>query len=316
MKKIYSTAAKVAISVSLFGFLIYQYGSGELANQLAEVDPLWIVLAIIILSVSFVLGAIQWNIILRNLNIIIPLRRALAFYYTGLFFNNFLLSFIGGDVVRIYDIAKTSGKNSEAISTVFLDRLIGLFTMTLFAALAVTFTFGLIRSNFLIFLTVSILSVICFVLMFLYSKPFAKKFESFGRAILPARFHEKVRSIYNSLNYYGSNPGLLAKLFSISVVVQLARILVHYCAARSIGVDIGIEYFFIFIPIIALLITLPITIGGIGLRESLGVMLFGYAGVSGASAVVFEGLAFIVAVISSLPGGITFIFRKHELKEE
>jgi len=315
VKRSYSVAIKVGISVALVGYLIFKHGSSELYLQFKGIAGEWLALALGCMLISNVLGAVQWTLILKNLDIHLPFRSALSFYFTGLFFNNFMLGFIGGDFVRIYDIAKTSGKNSEAISTVFLDRLIGLFTLTLFAVIAAFFTLELIRSNFLIVLTVSVLSIICFVLVFLYSKPFAKKFETFGRKVLPDRFHKKIREIYNSLNYYGAHPRLLRKLFLISVCVQTLRIFVHYCTARSVDVAIGLEFFFIFIPVIALLVTIPVTVGGIGLRESSGAMLFQYAGVPGPTTVVFEIMAFTVAIICSLPGGIAFIFRKHESKK-
>jgi len=306
---------KLFISISLITYLICKYGA-EFVQLFSKVDGLWIAGALGFMTLSNVLGTLQWNLILKNLDIHLPFKRAFAFYYSGLFFNNFLLSFIGGDVVRIYDITKTSGRNSEAITTVFLDRLIGLFMMTLFAAVAMLYTIGLIQSNVIVILIALIFIVVSFVLVFLFSKPFAKKFESFGKSILPKRFHGRIREIYNSLNYYGNHPVLIGRLIILSFMVQSARICVHYCTSRSLGVTAGIEYFFLFIPIITVIITFPISIGGIGVRESTAAMLFQYAGVSAATAVMFEGLAYGVAILCSIPGGIMFIFRKHELKRE
>ncbi|MFC1557440.1 lysylphosphatidylglycerol synthase transmembrane domain-containing protein [candidate division KSB1 bacterium] len=315
MKRFLKILIKITISVSIIWYLVYRHGFSELFS-LDDLKEGWILTALLFSTLSFLLGSLQWNMILRNLDIHLPFKKTLSFYYTGQFFNPFLLGFIGGDVVRVYDIAKTSGKNSEAISTVFLDRLIGLFILTLFAAVAAVYTAGLLESNFLMILIILILVAVCFILVFLYSKPFAKKFESTGKKILPKRFHGRIREIYNSLNYYGSHPRLLGKLFLISIFVQSARILVHYCTARSVGVSVGLEYFFLFIPIIALLITLPISIGGIGIRESSGALLFRYIGVAEPKTVVFELLAFAVQVVCSLPGGVAFIFRKHEIKKE
>jgi len=297
-------------------YLVYSYGISEYYRQLRDVAGVWILIALCCMTLSNILGSAQWNLILRDLDIRLPFRRTLAFYYTGLFFNNFLLSFVGGDLMRVYDISRSSGRNSDAISTVFLDRLVGLFTMTLFACAALFYTLNLLKSNFLVIIIVTLLGVISFLLFFLYSKPFAKKFELFGRYLLPERFHGRIREIYNALHYCSTHPVLLGKLFLLSLFVQSLRILVHYCTSRSLGVDAGLAYFFLFIPIIVVLITLPVSIGGIGVRESSGAMLFAYVGVAATATVLFEGMAYIVAILCSLPGILTFIFRKHELLEK
>ena len=94
------------------------------------------------------------------------------------------------------------------------------------------------------------------------------------------------------------------------MIVQSLRILVHYTAARSIGVQVNLVYFVIFVPIIALLASLPISIGGIGIRESSGVALFSQVWPLQADIVAFEFFAFLIGIISTIPGGIIFMLRK------
>ncbi|MCP4725764.1 MAG: flippase-like domain-containing protein [bacterium] len=316
MKRPVKTVIKIIISTVLIWFIVSKYGVSTFVTLFRDVEYSWILFGILLMSLSNVLGAFQWSIILRNLEVDLPFRKALGFFYTGLFFNNFLLSFIGGDALRIYDISKSSGKNSHAVSTVFLDRFIGLLTLTVFAVIAAVLSMGMVDLSNVLLIIAGIFAVILFVLFFLYSKPFAKKFESFGKKIIPKRFHSLISDIYNSYSYYRTHPVLISKILIISVFVQSLRIIVHYFMARSIGVEISLVYFFLFIPVITIIILLPIVPGGIGLREFSAVALFQFVGVAGEKAAVFENMAFVVAIICSLPGIFTFILKRHEAKNE
>jgi len=92
----------------------------------------------------------------------------------------------------------------------------------------------------------------------------------------------------------------------ISICTQSARILTHYLIGRALGVSISPIYYFLFIPIIAIMASLPITIGGIGLREQTGVVLLSIVGVTPAKAVAIEFLSYLLAIGTSLPGGVFF----------
>lgn len=318
VKKGYWTLLKLVVSVLLIYYLLFiRYDASTIYHTFIDVQGKWVFLALGCMLLSNICGTLQWNLILKNLGIYLPMRRVAAFYFTGLFFNNFLLSFVGGDFVRIYDVTKSSGKNSAAISTVLLDRLIGFVTLSSLAFLGFFYTLRKLDSTALLFAIPGVFVVLVFVLLFLFHKPFAKKFETFGLKVTPKRFQNNIREIYNSINYCGNHPKLLSKLFIIALVVQSVRVCAHFTLARSIGVSANIFYFFLFIPVITILISLPVTVGGIGVREwSASVLFSRFTSISGEEAVLFEFLAYIVAILCSLPGGIAFVFRKHELQQK
>ena len=321
MKKGYWTLLKLVVSISLIYYLLFiRYDASDrtvIYQTFMDVQGKWVFLALGGMLLSNICGTLQWNLILKSLGIYLPVRRVATFYFTGLFFNNFLLSFVGGDFVRIYDVTKSSGKNSAAISTVLLDRLIGFITLSSLAFLGFFYTFKTLNSTVLRFSIPGIFVVLVFILLFLFNKPFAKKFETFGLKVTPKRFQNNIREIYDLIHDYRNHPKLIGKLFIIAFVVQSARIIVHFILARSIGVSADIFYFFLFIPVITILISFPVTFGGAGLREWSASELFSrFTPVSGQHAALFELLAYIVAIICSLPGGIAFVFRKHELQQK
>ena len=269
----------------------------------------------IVFSASNFIGSFQWFLLLKARGIKLPYLKVLSFYYVGLFFNNFLVGYIGGDAVRIYDVRKYSGDSSKAISTVVFDRFIGFVLLTTFALFGSLFWQNMLQSQTVL---LSILLIfISWVLFFLilFNETFARKGGFLLKHFLPEKINVKLKEIYTNLNSFKDSKRLLIYIFFISLCVQFLRIFVHYLAALSVGLHGQFKYFLIFIPIIALLASLPISIGGIGIRESGGLALFSNVPAFVPEMVVaMEFLAFLVGLISALPGGVLFMLRKEKIK--
>ncbi len=317
--KYITTLIKIVISVSLIYYLLYKIGFGKLIEVYYEIEFGWIIFALLLVTVSNLLGVVQWRLLLKSSKVEISYQKTLNYYFIGLFFNNFLISLLGGDIFRVYDISKHSGKNSTAISTVFLDRLIGLMAMAFLALVFGVISVKIFNSGYILFPVSLFFLFLLFVVLFFYFKNFAKKFQSISERILPNFIFQKLREIYNGINYFKNHRMLILLLLLDSIVIQLLRISSHYVAALSLNVNeqfnISIWYFFIFIPIIFIVSLLPISIGGLGVRESMGIVLFSYVGISSNLAFSIEFISYLIGVFSSIPGGIAFAIRKHEKVE-
>ena len=282
---------KIVFSAFLIGFLLYRIGIGRIAGHLAGADPLWLVTAVVVFLLSHFAGSFQWFLLLQNHNVKIRWAKVLSFYFVGLFLNNFLLSNLGGDIFRMADIKRYSDDLSGAVSTVFLDRLSGFFLLSTLAVLSSPWI--IIRSGFnpelgiLIVILIFLWTVLLFTL---FSKRFARPFAFILKKIMPESLSLKAREIYQN--------------------IQSLRILTHYVLARSLGVNVSPAAFFIIVPVIAIAASLPVSFGGIGIREQTGIILFALVGISEVKAFSIEFMAYLIAIISSVPGGIIFITRK------
>ncbi len=312
-RKIGIPLLKIVISSSLIIWLLVKLGPLDIVQRFLSADVWWIMLAIVIFSLSNFFGAFQWQLLMKTKSIHLPWRHVLAFYYVGLFFNNFLIGNVGGDAIRVYDIAKLSGDLPHAISTVFFDRLIGFFVMTTMALLSGLFWHNIFQSNSLETLTIIIFLLWVVSFLFLFNENLASRIGWLFRLMLTPRMNHKIRAIYQSINAFKNEQRLLLTIVLISLVVQSLRILVHYCAALSVGVQLHLKYFIIFIPVIALLSSLPISIGGIGIREGSAVALFSQVdSLLPESIVAFEFLAYLIGLIATIPGGIFFVLRREK----
>ena len=102
---------------------------------------------------------------------------------------------------------------------------------------------------------------------------------------------------------------LFLELLAVATVVQLARICVHVLVARSLGIGVPAAYFFLFVPLLAVIVSLPISLNVIGVREGAGIVLFGLVGVDRARAFSLQFTTYLVAVAVSLIGGAVFLLR-------
>jgi uncharacterized protein (TIRG00374 family) len=315
IKKFTIPFIKIIISVALVVFLIAKLGLQEIFSHFATANPWWIFWGIIAFSVSNFLGSVQWYLLMKSRGIELRLGKVISYYYVGLFFNNFLIGYVGGDAIRIYDISKSSGNSSHAISTVFFDRLIGFVMLTTLALIAGLAWRNIFHSRIVIFII--FLIFICWIVSFfvMFNERFAKKIGWVFKFVLPAKFNEKIRGIYSSINSFKHDKKTISIAILISLVIQALRIFVHYFAALSVGLITHIKYFFIFVPVIALLASLPISIGGIGIRESSGIALFSQVNSFQLETIVaMEFLAYLIGLLSTIPGGLIFMLRKEKVQ--
>jgi uncharacterized membrane protein YbhN (UPF0104 family) len=154
------------------------------------------------------------------------------------------------------------------------------------------------------------------VLLFFFSRKVAQPVVYLFNRVLPLGFKSRARHVYSQVNDYRRNPMLLAEVLGISLLVQGLRIGVHYFAALSLGVRVSFSLFLVFVPIIALLSSLPVSIGGIGVREQSGVLLFSRVGVAEPAALAMQFLAYVVGVVATVPGGVILALRREHRRAE
>ena len=308
-KALIALAAKVALSVILMTVLIARIPLASVAESLRAARPSWLAAAFGLLLFSNLIGAYQWSRLLRAVRIDIPLWKVAAYYHVGLFFNNFLPANIGGDLARIADASRHGETRAAALSTVMLDRMIGTLAL---AGLSLVTTLPAIDA---FHLRMVYLALVAF---FLFSV--ALVWAVFHPALLPVLERVLARvglgglkphldDLAARLQSFRGQRALFLQLLSVALVVQVCRIVVHALVARALGLPIALPYFFLFVPLLAVIVSLPISFNGIGVREGAGVVLFGLVGVSRAQAFSLQFTTYLVGVAVSLLGGITFLAR-------
>ena len=146
MKDKLITLLKTAISLGLMAYLFYRFLSDPqdravLLGYLTTANYWYLLLAFALYIGAIIANAVKWHILLRAQGIPVPLRAVTNYTFVGFFFNNFLPTNMGGDIMRGYGLARYTERSAEAAVSVVVDRIMGLlafmFTAVVTALVAV-----------------------------------------------------------------------------------------------------------------------------------------------------------------------------------
>jgi len=307
--KIAVLLAKIVLSIGLLAFLVQRVRWDQVAATLARTDERWMTAAICLMLLSNVIGSWQWSQLLRVVDIRIPFWKVCTYYHVGLFFNNLLPANIGGDFFRVADASRYGTTRTAALSAVLMDRLVN--TLALGGLALVTTLPVLDRFHlWMIYLALVAFSAVSVVMLWAVFHPGLLPFiERMLDKVGLGRLSPHLDDLAVHLAGYREKPRLFLYMFLVAVVTQVSRIGVHVLVARSLGLHVPLVYFFLFVPLLAVVVSLPISFNGIGVREGAGILVFGLVGVSRAEAFSLQFTTYLVAVAVSLLGGIAFLAR-------
>lgn len=311
-KKSLLQSLKIAISVGLIVFLIWKISPGRLVPYIKGIDWAYLSASIAVFFLSSFLGAVQWYILLSESGINPGFASVLKLYLVGLFFNNFLPANVGGDAVKIFDVTKMGNDPYRVFAVTLLDRIFGIFGLCLLALSAslILLPRGII-DNLGVYLLI-FAACVSGVAVFMLNRRLARLVRRILTGIRLWNIGERLEIIFDQLGGLRKLRSVMGKVTALALVVQFLRISTHILVGRSIGIDIsGMTpvLFFVFVPLLGLIMILPISINGLGVREGTGVLLFTSVGIGTEQALLVEFLTYVVMVAVSLAGGFLFLKR-------
>jgi glycosyltransferase 2 family protein len=302
-------ALKILLSVLLFAYVIAKVSPRNVWSTMRAADPGLLALAAALFLVSSLIGSWLWARLLRAQGVAIPYPKAASYYFVGLFFNNFLPSNIGGDIARISDASKHADRVSSVFSATLMDRLIGVVAIGFLAVIASLTALDRVHLHALYVATLAVFLMALALFVSIFHRGVLQAFERPFRMIGARKVERAIARLMDDLHGFRNQGGALAAAYVASTLVQISRIYVHYLVGLALGVRVSLSYYFLFVPILAALISLPISLNGIGVREGAAVVLFRMAGMTREQAFSIPFLTYIISVLISLLGGLIFISR-------
>jgi uncharacterized protein (TIRG00374 family) len=251
---------------------------------------------------AILLASVRLRLIARVQSIVMTYSDALSLTYIGYFFNNFLPTSIGGDVVKAYYLSKRNIEKTGSYTSVFIDRAIGLVTMVLMAFVALLFAGAGIVERPVKYMIYAITALSAAGVVFMLNEAVARKFSAILFIVRPVE--KQLKKAYRAINSYRHHTILIIQSLAISIASQLLFFASMGTLALSIGSRISALDLLLRMPIISMLSLLP-SINGLGLREGATVLLFGpLIGKTSAFAVSVLVIAMLLA--TSLVGGLIY----------
>ena len=311
LKKIFSIALRVGTSIALLIFIFRNVDKKSLFAIIKDSDKPLLLLAFCIFFFGYVLCLLRWEMLLKALNIRLPLKRIIISFSAGIFFSLFLPSTIGGDFMRSIDLAAHTKRPKEVVATVLLDRISGFIGLVSLALLATLFGWRFIQDRSVLLYVFLITLVLVAVLLVLFNKFAYTKINKLLHSPGAGKIRESIKNLHQEIHYFKHHKKVIIKNLILSLFIQVTAPLTFFVIALSLGLKIKLLYFFIFIPIICAITLVPISIGGLGLRDATTIFFFAKVGVVKNLSFAMSLINFLFILICGCLGGLIYVLTLH-----
>jgi len=313
-----SAALKLAVTAALLAWLLGRADITAIGDALVGAKPGWVLAAFALHFVGLLISAVRWHLLLRAQGAEVPLAFLARSLLVGTFFNNFLPSTVGGDLMRARDTAAQAGSGTGALTVVLVERASGILVLGFFAlAAALTGALGRDGSAPAAAAASAVLLAGFFAcVLLLRPRPLAalRRRTEARIATGGGRWARiglgRVDRLLLTLEALAGAPGVLRSTMALAVLLQANVILHFWCVARAL--DLGVEpgAFLLIVPVATVLLLLPVSINGIGAREAVFAFLLGRHGVPLAQALAFSWVAYGTVLAQGLLGGLVYALRR------
>ena len=289
----------------------------EIGHALRGADWRWLALSWLVYGAVEALATVRWQILLRVQGIIVSWVRAGMIVTVGLFFNMLLPGLVGGDAIRLYLLfQKAPRKKLRGTLSVAMDRLLGLASLVVLAAMVVLLRFRWLnhapRTAHITYLALGLLGGAMLGALLLFGVMAWP-----GTRSLPRRLplYHSIVQVGKALRLYREHPTMIVSAFLLTVFSHLAYYISYYCALRSLpsppGGEPSMIDFLSIMPLVNTITGVPISFGGVGVRETLFQTLLGQlAHVPPALAAISATLGYAVQASWGMVGGVAYLLMR------
>lgn len=299
LKNIYNSKFGIIIKIIISLIILILFFKSVNIEKLQKLASYISVVSLIVLLLLTVfrnyLGAIRFKSLVaikKKISILEIMKQ----YFVASLFNNFLPTALGGDGVRLLMVAKCGISKTESGVMIFTERLIGFYAL-IFISFFSSFFWDLPLKIFLLISSMMLVySILIILFLFLKIKIKTKNI-----------FLNKVFNIFNIMQLRKS---LIYKVFSLSIIYQIISIYVSFYVANIINVETSILPFLTLVPLVWFFTMIPISFGGVGIREISFAYLLSFVGISKEQALIISLGTYLTLVASGVIGAVIFITRK------
>ena len=305
---------KLTISSVLLGFLFWRVDRSAFLRSLQSLPVPLLLGCGGLYILGYIISIIRWQRLLRAGGIELGLWRVGLVYFQGAFFNLFLPTLIGGDIVRGYFIYKLTRGHDASVASILVDRLTGFAALILLSLTALTFAYRTLNDPQVVFGVLAIAACFAGVLCVVLNRWLTTRVSGVLAIIGLARFQAKLQGLVDALQRYRRHHRALAQAFLLSLVLQALIIVTYYLIGVGLNLGVPLLYFFLFVPLITAIAMLPVSVAGLGVRESGVIYFFGKLGVDAATALGMSLVWFSLTLVVSSMGGLAFLIDAHTAK--
>jgi uncharacterized membrane protein YbhN (UPF0104 family) len=270
------TWLRVVVSLGLLSYLLFSVDWRECVDVLRRADLRWLAVMLALLAFGRFLNGLRWYLLLRGVEPSVRYGEVMRIFFLSSFLGQFMPGVVGMEAIRVVALGRSIRNNALAFASILVDRILGFFSLVLVVLLALWLDPlpdvnlpAAVNYAALIGLVALVLGSIVLITPALRG-PFELLMPGPIRRIISPRLHK----VYACLDAYRGIPLRVLFVLLLSVLVQFQAIFESYAMARALHLHVDVAYFILFVPVISFLLMLPISIGGLGLREGAYIYMF------------------------------------------
>jgi uncharacterized protein (TIRG00374 family) len=306
--------------LGLLAFLLWRVDWQELTRIVSQASLGYVGMALLIELFNLTPRVLRWRALLLTQGTQEPFLRLLSIYLVGSFFNNFLPSNVGGDSVRMLRMGQLTGQGADAVSSVLVERLGGLFAVLLMGVVAVLSNWRLASAGGIGFLVLGTFVVFILGILLLFNLwrlrswtdrlPLSPKEERKSLGGMLAALIGKLGKLYDSIYSFRSHERALLVVLAFSLLFRFGDVFRLYVQSFALHVHISFIWLMMAISLIAVVTSLPLSLNALGIQEGAYVFFFGLAGIAAPQALAMALLSRGVRLAVSLVGGVIYLLGK------
>ena len=302
---------KIVVSVGLLYLLLGRTDLSRLWSYVRNASAVWLAAALLLYLVMVLASGWRWRVLLDAQHVRVPIRWLINSYLVATFFNNFLPSNIGGDVIRIRDTAGPAGSKTLATTVVLMDRGLGLLGLLTIAAAgsSIASRIGgnppILASMLWLALGAGVAASAAAVLL-----P-----GGVARLLSPLRLihqewvEERIGRLTGALTKFRNAPGALVACLLGAVVVQAVLVAFYAAIVHSMSIPVSVWHLAVIVPISFVVQMAPVSLNGFGVREATFTFYFSRIGLPIESALVVSFMGAALIIVFSLSGAVAYLLR-------
>jgi uncharacterized protein (TIRG00374 family) len=298
---------KVLVSVGLLTLILMRVDLREALAGLNYLSVSFIAFALLFYTGCQWLSCLRWQVILRATGHSMGIAALMRSYFAGMFLNIFLPGALGGDVYRIYRVSRQNSDAEAAFVSVFLERFTGLAALALLALLGLPAVLGLLGSWDILLLFLGCVAALVGGVLLIASRTLLDWAAPWLRRLRLGGLVGRLGRIQDLLRTFARHRLALVLSVGLSLGLQLAIVTYHYLIARQLHIEVSYLEMLVFIPIVAVIPLLPISLGGLGVKEGLWVYLFIRTGLTAEQALLLSVTLTGLSWALSLPGSAVLL---------
>ncbi|HYT68202.1 MAG TPA: lysylphosphatidylglycerol synthase transmembrane domain-containing protein [Vicinamibacterales bacterium] len=302
-----SRALKLIVAVVLTALVFYWSNPSRILAAAAGADWRWILAAVGLVLVDRTLMAMRWIDLLVALTpgTRPPLGAVLRVFFVSSFVSNFVPS-VASDMYRAYALSRYDVHLAESTASVLMDRALGVLSVVLVGAAALPVAGNIAERGQLVFWIAVVFGVCAVAAAVVFSERAAGIVRAIASSIPAAPLRRAAETLTDAVRRYAAHHGEMARVLALSVIVQIIRVLQAWCLGVALGIQLPLVFYFVFIPVIVLIMQLPVTINGVGTTQAAFYWLFLPQGAPAPPVFALSVLFLALGIVGTLPGGLLY----------